>query len=1137
MDSVYANYIRDSKKFLKDFAMKKYEVTDKLAGVILSYSQADLNDDLSLFESLEIIITILRNPEALSLCYLRFFKSSAYFLKTYPTQNIKFLQIYSRICSNLPQKLSLGSVVNHISQFFCICFDNLLEIYARKLDFVKIIHIGRKNIALFQDRPEILNDEIFQNVEKLSRIRDEKNINEILIPIINLSRYLNIRNSRSVFLGIHLVEIVKIVYDEKITLQYFEEFSFRIEKIISVFSEDLRIELQMYEKETARKLGYVRGQRKENFYGSLGIQNETPTGTTLQIGYETLAGPEQFSLSRDLSIQKQGFYSGIPPAQISPCYNQDEFAGSKYGQKINPYEVSSNSKNAYIENNSYLSGACKINQNLPKYQQNPPNYPGPLAGYNQSQGPKVFYQNPNNLIQKEKSSPRIYAESQKEYLQNEQYISPEQQPFIGNLEPNANQLKQKICIPPYNSVNKTNINPYNIKDSSDYKNSSKPEFTREISQPEFIREIYQHESNRHPINKSDSYGLSNKSQLSSVNSIQMSYAQKYYTPPVLPALKDESVNVNPDKQNIQAQFAKPNKNVFIRNESPQIKDFNIRSNQSPDKSKFVNTMENNIIDFIEIIKDAIKNLENHYSADPYSTSTEILKNLLSDFAFKTEIFEAELVKCLKSMMNEIEMNKIDFWRYIIDSIVDNLKSESKTELLNIIDDKDTSIARSSNQCMRAGGSFNKRPTSRMRDDGRREIKDFTDQGNEEEKAEFFPLGEIPIISDYMPKIIPQAQIVNIEKSQINIKDNNPNKDPNSIKYYYETRKCSIVCEEEKEPSMGIIINPNKNYEQSRPEQKELKKEEPYEHIQKLEIENERPIIKYLTIDGVRLAKKRKGSFEDIMEITEYISQIKDKIQKISPSSRLKAMGSIYIGTHIKNSDVDILFIDYIIPNPSAIFNQAISISTDISFQVSESYILMSQKNKPYTYRIFINDEISFEVSSLIKEYCRLDLRCADLIIIIKSWAKNYNFYGEKMLTGVHISILVILFLQNCTPPILPSLQAFEHSPKYINQLDTWFLTNYDFENSNTQSLGELILLFFEFLIKFSDKKCVGDVRQGILYENSETNYLFSMFHPFTMHELSNIIQQSQESSAFLQILKSSFNLLISGEKLSKIIPS
>lgn len=1169
MDLAYANYIRDPKKFLRDFAMKKFEATDKLAGVILSYSQTDLSDDLSLFESLEIIIATLRNPEALSLCYLRFFKSAVYFLRTYPTPNSKLLQIYSRICSSLPQSLGMDNVTSHISQFFCNCFDYLLGIYAKKLDFVKIIHIGRKNIALFQDKPEILNDEIFQNIEKLSRIKDESSVNEILISIINLSKYMNNRTSRSAFLALHLVEILRIIYDEKITLQAFDEFSFRMEKIILMFGEDARKELQVYEKEAANRLGYVKGQRREVSYGSLGIRNETPTGISQQIGYGTLGGPGPFSIPKNLGSPEQAYYSGIPPEKLSPRYNQREFSGSKPGQMTNSYDFSSNSQKIHIENYSYSSGDGKVNQNLPRYQQNPYNYPGPSTGYNnQNQRSKASYpnQNPNpnpnpnpypnqnQFIQKERSPQRFYSESQKEGFQNEpynkSYPKAEQPYFIGKSAPDFIPSKQKIIIPKYNPLNnsKPNMSPPNSMDSSDFGNYSKPELTREIFQPE---------PNKHTLNKSDEYAYQNKNQPFSMNSTQAFNASKMYIPPAFPVEKDEIINVYPNIKNSQPQFVNPNKNVYSRNESPKITEFNkepISHNQSPDKNRLVVQGKNNAIEnenCIEIIRDAIINLENQWSNDPCGTGTETLKNILNDFASELVGSEAKLTKCLKTMINGVKLDssKIDFWRYIIESIDDNLSSEAKSELMTIIDESiDLTISHPINQCMRASANFRKRPTFRARDNGRREIKDFTDPGNEEEKPEFIPLGEIPVICDYMPKKIPQAQVVNIGKSQepqSKIKAGNLDKDPNSIIYCYETSKCSIICEEKKDPSMGDSRNALKNYEQICPEQKELKKEESFGQIQKIERENEKPILKvpmakateYLTIDGTKIVSKHKGSFEDIIEISEIITDIKDKIQIASPSSRLRTIGSTHIGTYIKNSDIDVLLIDHISSNPSSIFCQAVSSYSDINVQVFERQIFMSPKSKQYKYRIFINEEISFELSSLIKEYCKLDLRCADLIIIMKLWAKKNKICGEKLLTGVHLSLLVILFLQQCTPPVLPCLQAFEHNPNFINQFDTWFLTNYDFESSNIQSLGDLILLFFEFLVRFSEKNCVGDARHGLVYDNSESNYLFSMFHPFTMHELSFVLKQSQERSTILQILKQSFNLLNSGEKLSNIIPS
>ncbi|OMJ69544.1 hypothetical protein SteCoe_32703 [Stentor coeruleus] len=945
MDLAYADYIKDSNQYLRNFASKKYCVTDHSIGLILACNQKDINNELALLQSLEIAFSALKKLELINLCYLKFFKSSEYFLNRYPDLNLDFLQIYIRVCLNLPHSSSLSNV----SEIFCCCFNKLIGIYARSIDLVKIIHIGRKNACMFKEKPKILSDEIFRDIEKLSRIKDEENFPEIMLTIFGVCRQLNFSRGEGIEdLGLYLETIIKIVYDEKLTLQYFEEFSSKIQGFIRLFSEGTRIELEMYEQMAASKLGYAKGQ----------------------------------------------VYSAS-----------------------SSYVVSSNAiprKSAeYFENSSKEK----------KYSKEPSNY-----AYNNYEKEREFHQN------------------------------------IDIMHPKKNQ------------------------------ESALPEIKSE--EPSYIE--------NHPLEFS------------------------------MPRDRSRAVPMH-SRQILGARASKNLKKIPVNNYEIASKD---SSEEAPPE-----IILNNSSPF-EIIQDTIRYLESQW-AENNSFNDKELKDIFSEFYNQTVEFQVELAKCLKSSINEykIDSRNLEFWRIIIQTADEFIKIDQKKELENLLDKK---MQFKNHSSSRRNGQFRKRPSQRSRIATGTEHKDLTDPGynSSDEPPEFQPLGSyvenfskenhLPeksyAVNDAFSSFNPDSLLNNCDS--VDEQNKQWVKDPNNISEIIEKKIESASNPINKLYSSEIKVNlieKNEVIEQQYPKTGGKIEEDIYQ----ISIEN---AIENLTNDVLKLIAKHKGEYDDIIEINELLSLIRSKFKEKSPSATLKLIGSALIGTYIKNSDFDILLIDYLSPDPAKLLVQSLN-NLGMGNTQLNNFFLITPPNKNFRLKIQINDEMVYELSSLIKEYCKLDSRCIELIILIKLWAQKNGLQGQGMPSGIHLSLLVILFLQTCTPQIFPSLQCYEHNPKYINGNDVWFLTGSDFESCNTQSLGDLIMSFFEFLTKFSEKSCVGNIRQACIYENTETNYFFSMFHPFTNHEFSSIQKNSPESEQFLHLLKYSACMLLSREKLSKIMPS
>lgn len=941
MDLAYADYIKDSKQYLRDFALKKYCVTDYTIGLILASNQTNINNELALLQSLEIAICTSQKLELLDLCYLKFFKSSECFLNQYPEPNLDFLQIYIKICLNLPHSSSLSN----ISEIFCCCFNKLLGIYSRNIDLVKIIHIGRKNACMFREKPKILNDEIFQDIEKLSRIKDEENFPEIMLTIFGVCRQLNFsRNEGIEDLGLYLETIIKIVYNEKLTLHYFEDFSTKIQGFKKLFSEGTRIELEMYEQKAANRLGYVKGQAS--------------------------ASPSKNSLSTTPKI-----------------FDSDEYAKD-------------------------------ISKEKSKFQESP------YYMYGNYEKEKDFYQNPNLMHSKN------FEESTLLKKNSEVSRHIENAPLDYRMPRGRNNFPRNIAVP---------ICP------------------RKYPSARAAQDLIKIPAKSYEI-----------------------------------ASKNSSEEAPPE--------------IILNNSSP-----------------------------FELVQDSIRFLEKQW-VENGEVSVEELKSFFSELYNQAVEFQVELAKCLKSLIKEtkIDSENLEFWRSIIKTANDFLNDDQKEELQKLVEKKVEPINYSSSRRGNQNNHFRRRPTHRSRFATGTEHKDLTDPGS----PEFQPLGVF--VENAIEEKIPSEKPSTLSNSYIS---HNPDnlveeykkqfvKDSNIIRKINEEKKeaasnpISKFCDSEKNI---ISIEESNAYKQQFPKTEIKIEEDAY----LISIEN---AVENLTSDALKLITKHKGEYDDIIEINELLSLIRTKFKEKSPSATLKLIGSSLIGTYIKNSDFDVLLVDYLSPDPAKLLAQSLSNLGMENIQL-DNYFLVTPPNKNFRLKIQINNEIVYELSSLIKEYCKLDPRCVELIILIKLWAQKNKLKGEGMPLGVHLSLFVILFLQTCTPQILPSLQSFEHNPKTINNNDVWFLTDSDFESSNTQSLGDLIMSFFEFLTKFSEKSCVGNIRQACIYENTETTYFFSMFHPFTNHEFSSIPKNSPESEKFLQILKYSACVLLSRDKLSKIMPS
>ncbi|KAG9237951.1 zinc finger protein-like protein [Amylocarpus encephaloides] len=135
----------------------------------------------------------------------------------------------------------------------------------------------------------------------------------------------------------------------------------------------------------------------------------------------------------------------------------------------------------------------------------------------------------------------------------------------------------------------------------------------------------------------------------------------------------------------------------------------------------------------------------------------------------------------------------------------------------------------------------------------------------------------------------------------------------------------------------------------------------------------------------------------------------------------------------------------------------------------------------------VNNTLALENTRMIKTYVQIDDRVRPLAMIIKHWTKrrivNDAAFGGTLSSYTWIC-LIIYFLQNRSPPLLPALHQRPHMklpPK--NGLESAFADDLTvlegFGKKNTESLGDLLFFFFRFYgHEFDYDKHVVSVRNG-----------------------------------------------------------
>nr|CAD7573134.1 unnamed protein product [Timema californicum] len=129
-----------------------------------------------------------------------------------------------------------------------------------------------------------------------------------------------------------------------------------------------------------------------------------------------------------------------------------------------------------------------------------------------------------------------------------------------------------------------------------------------------------------------------------------------------------------------------------------------------------------------------------------------------------------------------------------------------------------------------------------------------------------------------------------------------------------------------------------------------------------------------------------------------------------------------------------------------------------------------------------NNSVGIRNTHLLHCYAQLDWRVRPLVLVVKLWAHRHNINDAKNMTisSYSLVLMVIHFLQcGVSPAVLPCLHDM-YQGKFSPQSDVQHIDVHEvipiFQSENKQTLGELLLAFLRYFVKFDFSQYALSVR-------------------------------------------------------------
>ena len=301
----------------------------------------------------------------------------------------------------------------------------------------------------------------------------------------------------------------------------------------------------------------------------------------------------------------------------------------------------------------------------------------------------------------------------------------------------------------------------------------------------------------------------------------------------------------------------------------------------------------------------------------------------------------------------------------------------------------------------------------------------------------------------------------------------------------------------------------------------------------------------LVLDLVADHYFKHKSVNENKSILQAIDEIKNtlncNIQTIYPNSKLELYGSILNGFGHVESDLDfaLLFdppepensichrsvVKRIGNSPLRKIRQVEDLQIIVNARVPIIKLKYRTKAHVYDCDISIENRLAFCNTYLLRLYCTIDNRVAKLGLLIKRFAKlcQICFANQGGMKSYAFNIMIIFFLQQCDPPVLPCLHELDEEHQEAGEtIDGWHVRFFrDLDRieqvwpgwkANNQTVGQLLIDFFIFYTeKFNFDKDVITIRQSGRLTKFEKNWtsIIAVEDPFLLtHNLSDALEIS-----------------------------
>ncbi|WKX98878.1 hypothetical protein Q1695_014058 [Nippostrongylus brasiliensis] len=256
-------------------------------------------------------------------------------------------------------------------------------------------------------------------------------------------------------------------------------------------------------------------------------------------------------------------------------------------------------------------------------------------------------------------------------------------------------------------------------------------------------------------------------------------------------------------------------------------------------------------------------------------------------------------------------------------------------------------------------------------------------------------------------------------------------------------------------------------------------------------------------------------------VGEFVEKMRSHLhQSLNTAIRLNIFGSLNSGFGVAKSDVDICFRFQSVDQPEGVDGVRIVEQIADCLQqmkgVEKVYAITGAKVPIVKFvcpRLGIDGDISYynvlalSNTELLKTYCAWDKRVAPLGVWIKRWAKMCDIgdASHGSLSSYAYIILLLHYLQNCDPPLVPRLQedfrSADTQPEIIENCDVYFHKDViEGWSRNRQTLGELFIGFLDYYARFDFGTQVVQIRRKkpLLKIEKEWNRSLCIEDPFDL---------------------------------------